>query len=396
MRRPAQPTSQRVRRVLHGFATAAATLVATLALTAPALAHQASDAYLRASADKQGRLALQVDVALRDLDVALDLDRNGDGHLSWGEVRKREADIAGHVAAHVRLDEGRCKLDLASFSLDRKADGTYAVLRYVGNCQAASAPSLAYDLFREVDPTHRGLLLVLDAQGQPIGSLQSLAPGSAPRRLAFATGTANAPSSAPAAPGSGFFGEGLHHILIGADHVLFLICLLLPLVLGHSARADGWRARVWPLVGLVTAFTLGHSITLALASWRVLSMPPSVIEPLIALTIAATALDNLWPFLGSRRVFAAFGFGLIHGFGFAGPLIELQLQPLAMASALLQFNLGVEAGQLIVVSIALALLAPLRERAGAGYVLRGGSAAAGLLALVWLGERLLNFKVLPI
>ena len=67
-----------------------------------------------------------------------------------------------------------------------------------------------------------------------------------------------------------------------------------------------------------------------------------------------------------------------------------------MASALLQFNLGVEAGQLIVVSIALALLAPLRERAGAGYVLRGGSAVAGLLALVWLGERLLNFKVLPI
>lgn len=370
-------------------------LVGLTVLGAPLLAaaHQASDAYLRAGVDAHGQLALQVDVALRDLDTVLELDANADGKLSWGEVRTREADIAGHVADRLRLDDGRCRLRaLPGLALDRKADGVYALLHYASDCAAAGAPALDYGLFRDTDPTHRGLLVVLDAQGRPTGPLRSLTPGSAPLRLApHAT---DAP--AEAAPAPGFFGDGLHHILIGADHVLFLVCLLLPLVLGPDARQGTWRGRLWPLVGLVTAFTVGHSVTLGLASLRVLSVPASVIEPLIALTIALTALDNLRPFLGRRRAFAAFGFGLIHGFGFAGPLIELQLAPWAMAGALLQFNLGVEAGQLLVVAAATLLLWPLRERGIAGAGLRSGSAFAGIVALVWLGERLFDFKLLPL
>lgn len=380
-----------LRRKLRGL------LLGLTVLGAPlfAAAHQASDAYLRAGVDAGGRLALQVDVALRDLDTVLELDANADGKLSWGEVRTREADIAGHVADRLRLDDGRCHLRaLPGLALDRKADGVYALLRYASDCAAAGAPALDYGLFRDTDPTHRGLLVVLDAQGQPTGPLRSLAPGGVPLRLALVAGATDPP--ADAAPAPGFFGEGLHHILIGADHVLFLICLLLPLVLGPDARPGGWRGRVWPLVGLVTAFTVGHSVTLGLASLRVLSVSPSVIEPLIAVTIALTALDNIWPFLGRRRAFAAFAFGLIHGFGFAGPLIELQLAPWAMAGALLQFNLGVEAGQLIVVAAATLLLWPLRERGRAGPWLRSGSAFAGIVALVWLGERLFDVKLLPL
>ncbi|WP_353094572.1 HupE/UreJ family protein [Methylibium sp.] len=380
-----------------------ALLVGLSVLGAPLLAaaHQASDAYLRAGVDADGQLALQVDVALRDLDTVLELDANADGKLSWGEVRTREADIAGHVADRLRLDDGRCRLRaLPGLALDRKADGVYALLHYASDCAAAGAPALDYGLFRDTDPTHRGLLVVLDAQGQPTGPLRSLTPGGAPLRLvpsADASGSAGGVDPpAESAPALGFFGEGLHHILIGADHVLFLICLLLPLVLGPEARPGAWRRRLWPLVGLVTAFTVGHSVTLGLASLRVLSVPPSVIEPLIALTIALTALDNIRPFLGRRRAFAAFAFGLIHGFGFAGPLIELQLAPWAMAGALLQFNLGVEAGQLIVVAAATLLLWPLRERGPAGAWLRSGSAFAGIVALVWLGERLFDFKLLPL
>ncbi|WP_428423273.1 HupE/UreJ family protein [Methylibium sp.] len=373
-------------------------LLALLALPFAAAAHQASDAYLRAGVDADGRLALQVDVALRDLDTVLELDANADGKLSWGEVRPREADIAGHVADRLRFDDGRCRLRaLPGLTLDRKADGVYAVLHYASDCAAASAPALAYGLFRDTDPTHRGLLVVLDAQGQPSGPLRSLTPGATPLRLTLAAAAGAAtgtPAEAPPSPG--FFGEGLHHILIGADHVLFLVCLLLPLVLGSDARPGDWRRRLWPLVGLVTAFTVGHSVTLGLASLRVLSVPPRVIEPLIAVTIALTALDNIRPFLGRRRAFAACAFGLIHGFGFAGPLIELQLAPWAMAGALLQFNLGVEAGQLIVVGAATLLLWPLRQQANSGTWLRTGSAFAGMVAMVWLAERLFDFKLLPL
>lgn len=385
-------------RVLHGLLLGLSILGAPLL----AAAHQASDAYLRAGVDAGGRLALQVDVALRDLDTVLELDADADGRLSWGEVRTREADIAGHVADRLRLDDGRCHLRaLPGLALDLKADGVYALLHYASDCAAAGAPALDYGLFRDTDPTHRGLLVVLDAQGRPAGPLHSLTPGSAPLRLALSAGAAPeaagaAVRPAEAAPAAGFFGEGLHHILIGADHVLFLVCLLLPLVLGTDARRGGWHRQVWPLVGLVTAFTVGHSVTLGLASLRVLSVPASVIEPLIALTIALTALDNIRSFLGRRRAFAAFAFGLVHGFGFAGPLIELQLAPWAMAGALLQFNLGVEAGQLVVVAAATLLLWPLRERGRAGTWLRSGSAFAGIVALVWLGERLFDFKLLPL
>lgn len=360
-----------------------------------AAAHQASDAYLRAGSDTQGRLTLQVEVALRDLDLLLDLDADGDGQLRWGEVRRREADIAARLAAALRIEDGRCALRARpGLALDRKADGSYAVVAFDSNCAVAAAPHLAYGLMAGVDPTHRGLLVEVDAEGQPGGPLRSLAPGAAP--VALLASTASTDGTSPP-PGAGFFADGLHHILIGADHVLFLVCLMLPLVLGRAATpSGGWRSSAWPLLALVTAFTVGHSITLGLASWRVLNAPPSLIEPLIALTIALTAVDNLWPVLGRRRALAAFVFGLIHGFGFAGPLLELDLAPWAMASALLQFNLGVEAGQLIVVALAMALLWPLRQGRGALPLLRGGSALAGVLALLWLGERVLDVKLLPI
>ncbi len=363
-----------------------------LAASGLAAAHQSSDAYLRAASDAQGRLMLQVEVALRDLDLMLELDTDGDGQLRWGEIRRREADIASHLASALRIDEGRCALRARpGLALDRKADGSYAVLHFDSDCAVATAPVLTYALMRGVDPTHRGLLVEVDAAGRPSGPLRSVAPGGPPVTLLGSSAGTSPPS------GGGFFADGLHHILIGADHVLFLVCLMLPLVLGRAAGpGSGWRSTAWPLLSLVTAFTVGHSITLGLASWRLVSAPPSLIEPLIALTIALTAIDNLWPVLGRRRALAAFVFGLIHGFGFAGPLLELDLAPWAMAGALLQFNLGVEAGQLVVVALAMALLWPLRQGRGALPLLRGGSALAGVLAVLWLGERVLHVKLLPL
>lgn len=372
---------------------ALALLLGALALL-PARAHQASDAYLRAGSAADGTLTLQAEVALRDLDLALELDTDGDGRLSWGEVRRREAEIGARVLAGLTLSPERCTLRPAAdraLALDRKADGVYAVLHYTSACSAADGPQLAYTLFQGVDPTHRGLLRGDAADPRTAAPLRSLVPG----------GAAVAPWSGSAAAdladaGPGFFADGLHHILIGADHVLFLVCLLLPLALGRGdAPPPRGRALWWPLFGLVTAFTVAHSITLGLAAWRVLAVPPSVIEPLIAASIAVAAADNLRPLLGRWRTLAAFGFGLVHGFGFAGPLLEIDLPPAAMAWAMLQFNLGVEAGQLVVVALAVLALHPLRGHGGAAWM-RGGSAVAGLLALVWLGERVLDVKLLPV
>jgi len=148
-----------------------------------------------------------------------------------------------------------------------------------------------------------------------------------------------------------FIPSGTHHILIGPDHILFLIGLLL---LGGT-----WGA----LVRIVTAFTIGHSITLSLAALDIVTPPPSIIEPAIALSIVFVGADNLVRGDGrDLRAWVALVFGLVHGFGFANVLREFGLPREALGWSLFSFNFGVEIGQLMVVLLVSSLLAAIRSR----------------------------------
>ncbi|MFB0610805.1 HupE/UreJ family protein [Aurantiacibacter poecillastricola] len=179
-----------------------------------------------------------------------------------------------------------------------------------------------------------------------------------------------------------FLPSGAHHVLIGPDHVLFLIGLIL---LGGSLRR---------LAIIVTAFTLGHSVTLALAATGTFAPPAWLIEPLIALSIVIVGVDNLLRREGQRdlRPLFALVFGLVHGFGFAFVLREFGLPPGNLAWSLLAFNIGVEIGQLaIVVPFALAL-AWIRARwpIVAKRIVIGGSLAVILAGAYWFVDRVLN------
>ena len=177
-----------------------------------------------------------------------------------------------------------------------------------------------------------------------------------------------------------FLVSGIQHIFTGPDHVLFVIALLL---------LGGGIAR---LLKIVTAFTLAHSITLALATLRIVDPPGRVIEPMIALSIVLVGFDNLRARRGKdHRVTLAFLFGLVHGFGFASVLREFGLPPSAMGWSLFSFNLGVEVGQAAIVTLIAPLLALLRGRSPqlAASVVRYGSFAVVLAGTYWLGERLL-------
>jgi hypothetical protein len=133
-----------------------------------------------------------------------------------------------------------------------------------------------------------------------------------------------------------------------------------------------------------------------LAATQVVSLSPAFIEPAIAVTIILAALDNVWPIFPVRRVVVTFCFGLIHGFGFAGVLAELNLPAADFAWALLQFNLGLEMGQLLIVVSVTALLFLLRQRSQyRGLVIRGGSFAAMVVGALWLIERTANVTILP-
>jgi hypothetical protein len=151
-----------------------------------------------------------------------------------------------------------------------------------------------------------------------------------------------------------FVAAGIHHILIGPDHILFLVGLLL---LGGSMRR---------LAVVVTSFTLAHSVTLTLAALRIFSPPARVVEPLIALSIVYVGVDNLMV-RGGRDVrgWIAFSFGFVHGFGFASVLREMDLPARALGWSLFSFNLGVEIGQLFVVVVVASALAALRHRSEA-------------------------------
>ena len=144
---------------------------------------------------------------------------------------------------------------------------------------------------------------------------------------------------------------GIHHILIGPDHLLFLVGLLL---LGGSLRQ---------LLLVVSAFTVAHSVTLSLAALNILSPPARIIEPAIALSIVYVGVDNLLVHDGRDvRTWIAFAFGFIHGFGFANVLREMDLPARALGWSLFSFNFGVEIGQLLVVTLVASAFALLRAR----------------------------------
>jgi len=364
-----------------------------------ASAHKASDAYLQIDATAQGT-TVRLDIALRDLEAALDIDTDQDGKLTWGEVKAAWPAIEQYALAGLTI--AGCPLRAVERALERRNDGAYAVLMLSSACALPAVPTISYTLLREVDPTHRGIVK-LQRPGQPVVLMLLDPTQAAAASGALATSGAGAAAAPPAPSASawGFLRDGIHHIVTGYDHVLFLLCLLLPSVMRRTPQ--GWHPverfsqAVLPVVGIVSAFTVAHSITLALAAMKVISLSPAFIEPAIAVTIILAALDNVWPIFPVRRVVVTFFFGLIHGFGFANVLSELNLPTSQFVWALLEFNIGLELGQLMIVSGVTALLFGLRQRRSyPAWVIRGGSFAAIVVGGLWLIERTANVSLLPI
>ncbi|MEO5686034.1 MAG: HupE/UreJ family protein [Burkholderiaceae bacterium] len=418
-------------------------------------AHKASDAYVTlhvAGADVDAR----IDIALRDLDRDLDLDTNADDQLSWKEVRTRWADIAALARTDIRLsaDGARCTpaaagtpvTDANAPALTEHSDGTYAVLRTQWHCAApVQQLSVEYELFASTDPTHRGIARVsrADAASEAAApQLAVLSPGNgwhrfkltplplppvaassavatldqtpAPATLAVpATGapvdvdTVAADDSATSAF-FGFVREGVHHILIGYDHILFLLSLLLPAVWIRSALtdprtgvtrtrwipSDNLRLALTNVLKVVTAFTVAHSITLALSVLDIVNPPSRWVESIIAASVVLAALNNIWPLISEARWKLTFVFGLVHGFGFASALKDAGLAKGALVGPLVGFNVGVEIGQLCIVAVVLPLAWSLRGTRTYRGAFAGGSLAIATVAGLWFVQRAFDLSLI--
>jgi len=362
-------------------------------LPATVFAHKPSDSYLTLDLRAMPP-QLRWDIALRDLEQAIGIDRNGDHQLSWGEVQQAHAAIANYATGRlvVRAADRPCHLQTGAQSLVDHSDGGYTVLPLTVDCAGAEPSSLRYALLFDIDPTHRGQLRTLRRSGETLHQFSSDQP-----LVLIQSGTEH--------QGMHLFleqlGAGVRHIPLGLDHVLFLLTLLLPAVM---YRRDGaWQplrsnTRIgWNVLSVITAFTAAHSFTLSLAVFGLFEVSGNWVEPAIAGTVLLAALNNLQPFLPGRPWAIAFVLGLVHGLGFAFALTDLGLSPKAMLLALSGFNIGVELGQLLIVLLLLPILCSMR--ATRFYRVAGlqlGSVAIAAFATVWLLERTLHFQLVPL
>lgn len=369
--------------------------VALAASAGSAAGHLASDSYLHIDIDPDGGITGQWDIALRDLDVAVGLDSNLDGDITWGELRTRRSAVENYAFSRLSITDaaGACRLRPRDLMVDYHAGSAYAVMPFAADCPAAGGElTLRYRLLFDLDPTHRGLLTVAGR-----GSVTSdvLTPDHSTDIL----GVVPQPITREIAQ---FLLFGFDHILLGYDHLLFVAVLLVmaPLRrLGGSqwGPIDGLGRVVLETLKILTAFTVAHAITLTLAVLGVVNLPSQLIDPAIALTIMLAALDNVWPILPRLRWNVAFLFGLIHGLAFASALGPMRLPPVRLALALGCFNIGVEAGQISLALLLIPIAFTLKgEVAYRRIVAPGLSLCSLLLAGVWLVDRVFALDILSL
>ena len=319
---------------------------------------------------------LQVDVALPDVAAALRLDRDADGRLRWREVLAAQLEIASYLQARLQMSSaGRpCHPGpIAQPLLVDRDTGRHLRMLLAFSC-AEQGGQLSLDASPWfVELADQGVYVTSDGGSDQVLLL-----------------TKDRPAAAlDAAHQQGFrrfWILGALHLLSGYDHLAFLALLLLGAV-RRSNPAIGMRSLLWETARIATAFTAAHSITLALAATGALQIPAAPVEIAIAASIFITAVVV---FAGADRWIGwplAFGFGLVHGLGFANVLAEL-LTGRSLLAPLLGFNLGIEVAQLLVIAVVAPLLWQALSRP---RLLRSTSAASALLlaglSVYWMAQR---------
>lgn len=371
-----------------------ASLLILFCMLGSAHAHSSSNSFLTLYAD-DSRLTLRADINLRDLDLIFNLDQDRNGQVTWAEILSKEDEITKWLEQGIQLNESSkaCDFGSADIQASEHADGLYLSALWRPVCSQTmnmdsfknTAFEMRYNLMFSQDNLHRGLLKV------DLPERQSSFIFSPDRPEAMLTQA----SSSVSAVFFQYFLEGIWHIWIGIDHILFLLSLLVLAPLqATKTKVIHWQAvpraktAVIEVLSVVTAFTLAHSMTLGASIMKWVEPSPNLIEPAIAISVVVVAINNLLGWSAVKRWPLAFVFGLIHGFGFANVLLDLGLPNSTLATALAGFNVGVEFGQLAIVCAFLPLAWMLRRTKFYRWgVVVCGSVAIAVIGFVWALER---------
>ena len=379
-----------------------ATLVVLMIFSGPAHAHSLGEGYvfLRIGLDS---LEGQIQITFEDLDKAFDLDRDGNGRVEESEVEPHMGDIHEYLLSRISIgsESGDYAMTLEGYEFHRFPEGQYLEQKYVLDIQGPVPDilKLRYEMLFDVDSMHRGFLVIPEnAKSGRVNAGEETTLRFSPDETAM---TLDITALSRWQSFRTFVVQGMWHIWIGIDHVLFLVALILPSVLVRNGRrwqpVQDTSAAIWNIVKIVTLFTIAHTITLSLAALELVSLPSQLVESVIAASVLFAALNNVFPLLRKHMGYVVFGFGLFHGFGFASVLSHLIKNRSNLVVDLLGFNVGVEIGQIAIIMLVFPVLAFLRKRTFYVRVLLPvASILIAVLALGWLIDRTFDLSMMPI
>jgi hypothetical protein len=354
-----------------------------LCSTAP-LAHQMSTAYVSATVTTKGLVSAQWQLRFFDLEQALSIDSDKNGELLWQEVLLRQAEIDSYLLANINIlrDGQSCPIQVSpELATDEHFNEGYLLMSFTAACGNSGAFELNYRAIFPEDGDHKALLNISGPQLQLNRVLTTQQ-----QSISF-----NIAGNSQLSGMLDYIYQGIVHILIGFDHILFLLALLITSVL--ERKHDAWvkiaqtRRIIINTACLLTSFTLAHSLTLSATAMNWISFNSSWVELGIALSVLFTAMNNLLPLI-TRMGILTFAFGLLHGMGFASVLLEVGLPAQTQLLSILSFNLGVEIGQLLILALVLPLLLVLRHFAAyPRYVMPASSVLIGIMAMNWAIQR---------
>ncbi len=334
-----------------------------------------------------------VDVESDNFEKLIKLDDNKNGIISWKELYNHQQKIIKIILSNItfKSDDKICQRRVDSYKVYRRIHQSYIKLDLTLLCKKPKTSlGVDYKLFFDIDKDQKAFVKIANNKSKPvILSSRKTSTKLVLKKHSLMNAFIN------------FLTEGIWHIWMGYDHILFLLMLLIPSVYTYKDKSwfprNSFKDVFIQILKVVTGFSVAHSITLGLSVSEIVVLDSRFVEVAIALSILFTAINNLKPIVTKHTWLMAFAFGLIHGFGFANVLHDLIIKNsndfLAM---LFGFNLGVEIGQMIIVLTLLPFLYILEKTTFyKKFILHGFSFLAAVIAILWAYERMYGLNFMP-
>lgn len=376
-----------------GPASASSTFPSAAAAAATAVPHAFNQSYIYLRIES-GKIEGRIEINLVDLNRSIGTGFREDLTVTADEVAAEIEKIEAYLYPRIgfAIAGKPIELERQGHAIYRSAGSQYVSCKYelLGIEGIPDALEITHSLMYDTDPEHRGYVVIEQFFDQ--GRFNNEGDFGLIFDPDRTTQTLDLKNRSKWTGMKAIIREGVHHIWIGHDHILFLIALLLASVLRRDGRGwapeESFGASLVQVLKIVTVFTIAHSVTLTLAALDVVSIPSKWVESIIALSIAVAALDVFFPIFKKRILLVVLLFGFFHGFGFANVLGDLRITGGDLALSLFGFNIGVEVGQLAIVMVVFPMLFMMRlSLLYTRFFVYAGAALSIFVAMYWFIER---------